>query len=120
MMLARYTVTGAAATGLHYLVLALLVEFGGWPAPLAAGAGSIAGMLFAYAVNRRYTFRSRGPHSRTLLRFVAIALAGAALNGALVAMAVDRLSMHYLLAQCAATLVVLALTFPLNRRWTFA
>ena len=47
------------------------------------------------------------------------ALVGAALSFALVAGG-TRLGVHYLLAQIAATLVTLVVTFEINRRWSFA
>ena len=49
-----------------------------------------------------------------------IAAAGAALNGAMVWVGVHWLGWHYLAAQALASVLVLGVTYRLNRSWTFA
>ena len=110
----RYTAVGAVATAAHYLLLVLCVEYGGWPAFAASGLGAVLGAQVAYAGNRWFTFAHRGNVGTSWLRFQATALLGMAL----VALGV-RLGIHYLIAQAAATLASLVLTFAVNRYWTF-
>ena len=116
-----YALSGGIATAVHYAVLVMLVELVGLQAAPSAVLGALAGAAVAYAANRRLTFAGTVVrHQQAVPRFLLIALAGAALNGALVWLGVHWLAWHYLLAQAAATLLVLGLTYRLNRSWTFA
>ena len=116
-----YAVAGGMATAVHYAVLLLLVEvFAMSPAP-AAACGALSGAAVSYIVNRRLAFSGTAArHQQALPKFLLIALAGAALNGGLVWAGVQVFGWHYLAAQAVATLVVLGLTYRLNRSWTFA
>ena len=114
----RYTAVGALATLAHYALLAALVEWAGWPPPLAAGAGAALGAQLAFAGNRGFTFAHRGPWLPAWWRFQLTAVLGG-LTSVAVVWAGTGLGLHYLLAQAAATLLALVLTFALNRRWTF-
>ena len=114
----RYGAVGAVATAAHYLLLVLCVEVLQWPAWWASGVGAVAGAQVAYLGNRRFTF-ARGASVRVSWpRFQLVALAGALLGMAVVALAVWA-GLHYLLAQCIATGLSLLLTFAINRWWTF-
>ena len=116
-----YTVAGGIATAVHYAVLIALVELSDLSAAPSATLGALCGAAVSYLLNRRMTFAgSSAGHVQALPRFMAIALLGAALNGALVWLGVQQLGWHYLLAQALATVLVLGLTFRLNRLWTFA
>ncbi len=115
----RYTTVGAIATALHYLLLIACVEWGRWPAFIASGFGAVVGAQVAYAGNRWFTFAHTGAVRASWPRFQAAALIGALLGMAVVALGV-RFSVHYVLAQIAATLLSLVLTFAINRVWTFA
>ena len=115
---ARYASVGAVATLVHYTLLVICVERLGWPAFFGAGVGAVAGAQVAYAGNRWFTFSHRGSLAASWLRFQATALAGALLGMAIVGAGV-ALGWYYLLAQVAATLAGLVLTFAINRSWTF-
>ena len=114
----RYTLVGAVATAVHYLVLVACVEAAGWPAWLGSGLGAVVGAQLAYAGNRWFTFAHRGEIGTSWPRFMLTALGGALLGMAIVALGV-RLGVHYLVAQVIATLTSLVLTFAINRAWTF-
>ena len=116
-----YIVAGGISTAVHYAVLVALVELSGVSAALSAAVGALCGAGVSYLLNRRMTFAgSNAGHVQALPRFMAIALLGAVMNGALVWLGVQQFGWHYLLAQMAATVLVLGLTFRLNRLWTFA
>jgi putative flippase GtrA len=117
---ARYTLIGGLATGGHYAVLLALVEGFGVPPSIAAAIGAACGALIAYAGNRRFTFPGNHRHRRALPRFLIVAALGAALNGGIVWAGTNILAWHYLVAQIAATLLVLVITYTYNRSWTFA
>ena len=109
------------ATVVHYVVLLALVELAGMPAPPSAVMGALCGAVAAYGINRAITFTSStASHQQALPRFMLIAAAGAALNGAMVWGGIHWLGWHYLVAQALATVLVLGLTYRLNRSWTFA
>ena len=114
----RYAGVGVVATLSHYAVLVLCVELLRWPAYVGSGVGAVVGAQVAYAGNRWYTFAHRGAIGASWPRFQFTALLGALLGMAVVALGV-RLGVHYLLAQVAATLLSLLLTFAINRAWTF-
>jgi putative flippase GtrA len=115
-----YLLVGALATAVHYAVLLVLVEAAGLPAAPSAAFGAICGALAAYAGNHRYTFSRRAKHRRALPRFLTVAAAAAAANGALVWAGTVPLGLHYLAAQVLATAVIVTGGFALNRGWSFA
>jgi len=115
----QYAAVGAVATAAHYAILVGLVEAGLLGAPRAAARGAGVGAQVAFAGNAAFTFRGAGASVGAWLRFQVTAAVGALLSFALVAAGV-RLGLHYLLAQIAATLVNLWVTFEINRRWSFA
>ena len=109
------------ATAVHYAVLIALVESSTLPAAPSAAIGTLCGACVSYLLNRRMTFRdSTTGHAQALPRFMAIVLLGAFLNGALVWLGTHTLAWHYMAAQVVATLMVMGLTFRLNRLWTFS
>ena len=121
MVFFLYALAGGIATAVHYAVLLILVEVFALSAAPSAAFGALCGAAVSYLVNRFVTFPdTRVRHQQAIVRFMLIALAGAALNGALVWAGVHLLSWHYLAAQAVATLLVLGLTYRLNRSWTFA
>lgn len=116
-----YFLAGGIATAVHYAVLIVLVEVAGLSAGASAAIGALVGAAVAYFVNRRITFSGTAAlHLQAIPRFLAVAFAGAALNGGLVWIGVQLLAWHYLVAQAAATLMVLGLTYRINRSWTFS
>jgi putative flippase GtrA len=116
-----YIIAGGIATAVHYAVLIALVEWAGLSAAPSAFIGALTGAVVAYLVNRHITFAgSTARHRQAVPRFMAIALVGAVLNGALVWLGVQQLGWHYLVAQALATVLVMGLTFRFNRLWTFA
>lgn len=115
----RYAAAGAIGTAVQYAILVALVQSLQMHAVAASTVGAIAGALVNYGLNHRYTFGSGMPHVRALPRFAATALAGIAINAAVVALLVSTARVNYLAAQVVATGAVLAFTFLANRRWTF-
>src|SRR5262249_36161861 len=115
----RYAAAGAAGTAVHYLVLIVLVQIAHVGAVVASTVGAVAGALVNYRLNHRYTFDSDKSHAHALPRFAAVALAGVAVNAAVLTLMLTFVTPHYLLAQLVATAVVLLAGFAANRAWTF-
>jgi putative flippase GtrA len=114
----RFALVGIAGTALHYLLLIALVSGLGQPEALGAMVGAAAGALCNYQLNRRYSFNSTRRHREALPRFLAMAAVGTVLNGAIVGL-LSNAGWHYLLAQVAATLLILILNFFVSKTWVF-
>jgi putative flippase GtrA len=115
----RFAGVGGVCTLLQYLTLVVLVNVFALAAVIASTIGFIVSAMLNYYLNHVYTFRSDAPHQRALPRFGAIAGVGVLLNAAVVAVLHSRMSVHYLLAQVAATFVTLIWNFMAHRTWTF-
>ena len=114
----RFAAVGALGTGCHYLVLIALVSLLGVTPGNAAFTGAAAGAYANYWMNRRYTFANLRPHREAIPRFVAMAAAGAGINGLIVGILSSH-GAHYLLAQVFATSVILVLNFLISKKWIF-
>lgn len=116
----RFAAVGGLATALHLAVAMALVELGGLGILTANLMAFGAAVLTSYLGNHRWTFGARGGHNRHLPGFAAIAVAGLAVNQAIVFGTVSGLDLDYRLALGVAVLVVPALSFLGNRFWSFA
>lgn len=114
----RYAAVGVVATGVHFALMAGLIEAWRWAAWLASGAGAAAGAQVAFLGNRHLTFAHTGPWWPAWWRFMGTAAFGAAAGMVLVAGLV-QLGLHYLWAQASATVLILFTTFVVHRAWSF-
>lgn len=115
-----YALVGGAATVAHYAILVALVELAFVAAVPAAVIGALVGAVISFALNFSLTFSNSGVSvQRAVFRFMVTAIISSALNGAMVWVAVHWLSWHYLVAQVAATILLLFSTYQINRRWSF-
>jgi putative flippase GtrA len=110
---------GVAGTCVHYAVLIVLVEVLGVSAVPGSAAGFVVGALVNYLLNHRFTFRSHQPHCEVAPKFYAVAMTGFVLNTTIMTIATHSFTVPYLLAQAAATAMVLIWNFSANRWWTF-
>lgn len=116
---ARFASVGAIATACHYAVLIGLVTSGAMTPVPASAAGAAVGALVSYHLNRRFTFGSGRSHAKALPRFLVVAALAFALNLALMLVLYGGLALPYLIAQVITTGAILAVTFTLNRSWSF-
>jgi len=117
---ASFASAGALGTIVQYLVLLGLVRIFLSHPVTASILGSLAGAIVNYLLSYHWVFHSKRRHSETLSKFVATGGLGLVLNAAIMYVLVTVASMHYLLAQLAATGIVLFWNFFGNRFWTFA
>lgn len=114
-----YAASGFAATGAHYLVMVALVHWAGWWEVAASSVGFLAGAAVKYPLNYWVVFRSSAAHGQAIVRF-AIGLAiGFALNGAILALLLATLDVHYLVSQVLTTGTVTLVNYLLARNWIF-
>ena len=106
-------------TIVHYLVLLGLVSIFLSHPVTASILGRWRGQ-WSITFSHHWFFRSKRKHSETLSKFVAVGGLGLVLNAAIMYVLVTIASIHYLLAQIAATGIVLLWNFFGNRFWTFA
>lgn len=116
--LLRYALVGGLATGVHYALMAGLLQ-SGWLPVAASTIGAVVGALVAYAANRRWTFGAEHSSAR-LLRFMAVAALGVLLNALLLATIHYWLFQSIIVAQLLTTAGVFVATFLINRNWSFA
>lgn len=115
-----YACFGAIGTIGHYATLILLVQVIHTEPVFATTTGFVVGALINYLSNYRITFNSRKRHREALTKFLLVASLGAAINASIMMVGINIFDLHYLLIQVAATCIVLALNFTVNKYWTFA
>lgn len=114
-----YVGSGGIATASHYAVAVVAVELLSIAPVLATSVGFIVGAIVKYWLNYAVAFRSRARHFGAITRF-AIYVAGLlALNTVVFELLHGMLGLHYLVAQAAATLVLIPPGYAINRRWVF-
>jgi putative flippase GtrA len=115
----RFATVGASNTLLSWCLYAVL-EHIGIHYLLASGLAFATGALNSYALNRRWTFRSRGRHAPEIARFGAVQCIGLALDVCLLYVLVHQVGIDHLIAQALVFPVASVVTFTLSRRWAFA
>ena len=117
--LASYASVGVVATLAHYAVLLTLVEGAGWRPVPATLHGYVVGGVVSYLLNRRHTFVSDRFHADAGWRFALVAFAGFCVTFAIMRLFVDIWGAPYLPAQVVTTVLVMFMTFAINKAWTF-
>lgn len=116
----KYGVVGASNTVLTFVVFSIFVTLGLHEA-IALVIGYGAGSLNSYFFNRHWTFRAHDVAHRTAGSRFAVVQAGAiAVNEVALYIFVHHLGVGKIPSQAILTLPVLAITFFLNRWWSFA
>lgn len=116
-----FLLVGATAAAVHFAVLTLAVEYGGI-APLAANVIAFAvAFCVSFAGHYRLTFRANGAHWRnSVLRWLAVSLAGFAANQALFALGLRVFGAAYYQALWfAVTVAVTIFSFIAGKCWAF-
>jgi putative flippase GtrA len=115
----RFAGVGGLGTAVHYAVLILLVQlFRADPVP-ASIAGFFFGACANFLMSHHFAFESRLRLRETAPRFFAVAAVGFFINWLAMLGLVSLLKAHYIVAQMAATLLVLLTNFFANATWTF-
>ena len=116
----KYGIVGASNTILTFVIYTIAVEVG-VPYLIALIVGYVAGSLNSYLLNRRWTFRAGHiAHTTVGPRFAIVQIVAILANLGLLYLFVHDLAVHKILAQAILTVPVLAVTFFVNRAWSFA
>ena len=113
-----FALIGIAATAIHVVVALAAREAFGAPAMAANFAGYACAVGVSYLGNARWTFGVAHRHAQ-LARFVAVSLAGLALNQGLTWLVVDTLRLPFALALGLTVVLVPLFTFAVSRWWVF-
>ena len=114
-----FVVVGVVATACNYVAALAAQHFLGL-GPLASGlVGYAAAVGVSYFGNALLTFRRPALHGPQFLRFMAISLAGLALNLALVFVGVRLLGWPLWRALVPVVVIVPAATFVMSKFWAF-
>ena len=117
----KYGIVGASNTVLTFVIYTILVEAFRVEYVVALLVGYVAGSLNSYLLNRHWTFRAGHlAHASVGPRFAVVQIVAIAANTGLLILFVDDLHVHKILAQAILTVPVLAVTFFVNRAWSFA
>ena len=120
IQLVKYSLVGASNTLITFVTYVALMA-AGVDYLLASAIGYAVGSANSYLLNYRWTFDARGvSHRQTLSRFAVVQGFGISANLGVIYALVDGLGFAKAPAQGLVTLVVLAITFLLNRIWAFA
>jgi putative flippase GtrA len=116
----KYGVVGAGNTALTLIIYAIEVKLVGVPYLIALPIGYFAGGLNSYLLNRHWTFDAGHlSHGHSGGRFALVWGCAIAVNELLLFVLVNHLHVEKILGQGILTLPVVAVTFFINRTWTF-
>lgn len=116
----KYGVVGASNTVLTFVVYTVLVTLG-LEYLVAVVLGYCVGSLNSYILNRHWTFQAGHiAHTTAGTRFALVTGAAIAVNVGLLYLFVHHLGISKIPAQAILTVPLLAVTFPINRWWSFA
>ncbi|HEX2704065.1 MAG TPA: GtrA family protein [Solirubrobacteraceae bacterium] len=115
----KYGVVGASNTALTFATYSVGVWIG-VPYLVALIVGYIPGALNSYLLNRHWTFDAGHlAHSRAGTRFAIVQSCAILANLGLLYLMVHHLHVDKIAAQAILTIPVVAITFFVNRSWTF-
>jgi putative flippase GtrA len=115
----KYGVVGASNTALTFATYSIGVWIG-VPYLVALIVGYIPGGLNSYLLNRRWTFDAAHlAHSHAGTRFAIVLTCATLANLGLLYLMVHHLHVEKIAAQAILTVPVVAVTFFINRTWTF-
>jgi putative flippase GtrA len=116
---ARFAVVGVIATLTHTAVFTVAIEALRIEPVTATALAFCVAVLVGYALNRRWTFAAHGGQDARLWRYVVGALAGLAVNSAIMYAAVHVAKASPYLGLVLGIVTVPPLTFALNQLWVF-
>lgn len=118
--LARYAVSGGLSALTHLTVGLAGTHLLTLPAVPASTLGFAASVMVSYLLQHLWVFRSSTGHTVAGPRFLTVTAAALTLNTVILWIGADLLGGPYPAVQAVALLLIPALNYALNSRWTFA
>lgn len=119
--LLRFSVVGASGAVVNLGVYAIAAGPLGLDFRLAAVLGFLVAVTNNFGLNKLWTFRHAGGHAGfQAARFVAVSLAGLAVNLFVLHVLVDGMGTDPLVGQAAAIAAATPMSFVGNKLWSFA
>jgi putative flippase GtrA len=115
----RYLLAGGLAFLVDLGLLALFHTVLSWPTWLAAGVAFVVSFVFTYTIQRTFTFGSRTPHGRTLMKYTALVAFNTLATAAIVAL-IDSTWAGWAVGKVVATAVTTIWNYFVYRYWVFA
>lgn len=115
----RFVIVGGSATALLMTLTYVFLRAGAPPFPAGLCAYGLS-FVYAYLMQRNWTFGGAGRHTRTLPRYFALQLCLALASGGLSQVLVRRLRLPPAEASAVMTLCVSAISYLGSSRWVFA
>jgi putative flippase GtrA len=115
----RYLFAGGLSFLIDFGILALLHEVFGWPVWLASGVSFLISFAFTYTIQRFFSFSSRAPHGRALLRYTILVAFNTLATVAIVAL-VNYSPLSWAGGKVIATVVTTTWNYFAYRYWVFA
>lgn len=115
----RYLFAGGLAFLVDLGLLALFHQIFGWPTWLAAGVAFVLTFAFTYSLQRYFTFGSKAPHGRALLKYTALVVFNTVATAAIVAL-IDLTPAGWAVGKVVATATTTVWNYFAYRYWVFA
>ena len=119
--LVRYSAASATALAIDATLLAVLVQGAHWHYLPASSVSFMVGALIAYTLSILFvfTYRRLAGSSAEPLTFVGIGVIGLLLNASIMAVGVECLGLHYMVAKVCAAGVTFFSNYALRRLLLF-
>lgn len=114
----RYLFTGGTAFAIDFGLLALFKSVFGFPAWLAATLAFIISTVFAFLGQKYFTYASKAPTGRSLMRYLILLAANTAFT-AVVVQGFDSFLGLYLLGKVVSTAITTVWNYPLMGHWVY-
>lgn len=118
-LLLRFLLVGGSTAAINFGLTIALVEGPALQVTIASTIACIAAICYNYILHYHWTFASDAPHGRVLVRYLLMCTGGVLLNGLVMHFGVLVLSIHYMLVQLFAGVVLVCWSLCLGSLWVF-
>lgn len=118
--LCRFGIVGLTATLVHGLTLYCWVELLGVGPVMANSLAFAVAFIVSYLGHYHWTFEASCGHGRSVMKFLATAIAGFLANVAIMSLVTARLGLHYWFGFALIVATIPLLTYAVSRTWVFA
>ena len=120
LQMVKFGFAGLTATAIHTAVLLFLVEIMQMEPVLASIPAFLTATIASFLMNHHWTFIAKGEYRRYFPRYAAVSIVGLFLNITIMYSAVSLMHQPYLIGLAIVIVLVPALSFMLQRSWTFS